>query len=194
MIKFFLPESDDLVDPGYDFERDVYSTEPSSARQDVYAHEIFDQPSFDGLLVSKSNIGRELEEKVIAKGGIHKHLRLPEIFPILGDCGAFQFIGDHNPPYNSEQIFDYYNDLGFDYGITLDHVIVEFDPAFDQVESQGQIRPVGDVQFRFSFDAQEGKNDDDYPRPTEDMQYRFRLTLDNAREMLQLVQERGAKF
>jgi hypothetical protein len=156
MIRFFLPDSADLVDPGYDFERDVYSTKSVSDRQDVYVHKILPSPPFDGLLVSKSNISIEQEQGIISLGGIHSYLRLPDQYPILGDCGAFQFIDEKKPPYSNEQIFDYYNDLGFDFGITLDHVIVDFDYKYDEGVSL--------------FPQQ----------PTEDMRYRFQLTLENA--------------
>ena len=169
-MRFFLPESNDLVDPGFDFLNDRYSIEPAQLRQDVYAHEIFPHPPFDGLLVSKSNVPADLEPEIVTAGGIHRYLRLPSSYPILGDCGAFQFIQAEVPPYTCEQIYDYYRNLGFDYGITLDHVIVDFDEAYDQTGSM-------------------------FPRqPTEDMRRRFRISLDNAREMLRLVKEKGAGF
>jgi hypothetical protein len=170
LIRFFLPESDDLVDPGYDFERDIYSVESVADRQDVYVHEMLPSPPYDGLLVSKSNISIEQEQAIIALGGIHNHLRLPEQYPILGDCGAFQFIGDLKPPYTNEQIFNYYNDLGFDLGITLDHVIVNFDYNYDE---EGSLFP---------------------QQPSEDMRFRFQLTIDNAKELLRLTKERNARF
>ena len=170
MIRFFLPESDDLVDPGYDFKRDRYSVESVADRQDVYAHEMLPTPAYDGLLVSKSNISVEQEQAIISIGGIHNHLRLPEQYPVLGDCGAFQFIGDKEPPYSNEQIFNYYNALGFDLGITLDHVIVDFDYKYDE---GGSLFP---------------------QQPSEDMLFRFQLTIDNAKELLQLTKTRNASF
>ena len=167
---FFLPESQDLVDPGYDFLNDQYSNEDVSRRSDVYVHEILESPPYDGLLVSKSNVSEDLERTIVDKGGIHKHLRVPAACPILGDCGAFQFIDQDIPPYTCTEIYDYYSSLGFDYGVTLDHVIVEFDLDYD------------------SSDAL-------FPRqPSVDMEARFRLSLDNACEMLRLIKERGETF
>lgn len=162
-MRFFLPESNDLVDPDYDFLHDRYSVEPASARRDVYVHEIFERPPFDGLLVSKSMVPKDLESTIVEAGGIHAYLRLDRSYPILGDCGAFQFIGEEKPPYTNEEIFAYYTQLGFDYGITLDHVIVDFDLAYDE---DGSL----------------------FPRtPTEAMRHRWQLTLDNAEAMLDLV-------
>jgi hypothetical protein len=192
MVKFFLPESDDLVDPGFDFKRDMYSAPSVEERHDVYVHEIFDQPPFDGVLVSKSNIDPGDEKIIKEGGGIHQHLRLPDEYPVIGDCGAFQFIGAEIPPYTPEQIFDYYSDLGFDYGITLDHVIVEFDPQFDLSDVSPLTQPIGVEQIQFSFGDVEKSQAS--PVPSDRMLYRFRITLDNAREMLRLVEERRSGF
>jgi hypothetical protein len=167
---FFLPESNDLVDPGYDFETDRYSVDVARLRPDVYAHEIFDHPPFDGLLISKSIITEDTECRIMEAKGVHAYLRISSDYPILGDCGAFQFIADEIPPYTNEEIYEYYNQLGFDYGITLDHIVVDFDLAYDE----------GNALF---------------PRePTEDMRNRWQVTIDNAQAMLHLVQERGASF
>lgn len=170
MIRFFLPESNDLVDPGYDFEHDTYSVESVADRKDIYVHEIYPSPPYDGLLVSKSIISGEQEQVIKQQGGMHNYLRLPKEYPVLGDCGAFQFIGDPEPPYTNQQIFNYYNDLGFDYGITLDHVIVDFNYKYDE---DGSLFP---------------------EQPSEDMRFRFQLTIDNARELLQLTQDHDASF
>ena len=53
-MRFFFPDSQDQVDPGFDFvteERDPYRVRQ---RDDLYAHEVLDPPPFDGLLVSKA--------------------------------------------------------------------------------------------------------------------------------------------
>lgn len=41
----------------------------------------------------------------------------------MGDCGAFQYLAEAQSPYTCEEVLTYYNDLNFDLGITLDHVI-----------------------------------------------------------------------
>ena len=167
-IRFFLPESDDLVDPGFDFTLDAYSPSREDVNSDVYAHEIFPKPNFDGLLVTKSNISKKLEKIILEKGGIHDFLCLAKKYPIMGDCGAFQFIQDSKPPYTCKEIYSYYEKLGFDFGITLDHVIPDFDLKYDAGKSL--------------FPSE----------PTDDMKFRYRLTLDNAKEMLVLAKKRKA--
>lgn len=170
-MNFFLPESKDLVDPAYDFRKDSYhQNRVNGFNHDVYAHEIYDSPNFDGLLVTKSIITSDVEDKIIHAGGIHNYYRLPKEYPILGDCGAFQFIQEKQPPYKCKEICDYYHKLGFDFGISLDHVIVDYDLAYD--EGRELFTQV----------------------PTDDMKYRYRLTLSNAKRILNLVKRHDMTF
>ncbi|EAU61801.1 conserved hypothetical protein, partial [Stigmatella aurantiaca DW4/3-1] len=55
-VKFFLPDSQDLVDPSFDFENEQRSKDRRRQRHDLYAHEVFSQPAFDGFLVSKGMV------------------------------------------------------------------------------------------------------------------------------------------
>lgn len=42
----------------------------------------------------------------------------------MGDCGAFGYIKESEPPYTTDEILDYYEQLGFNYGVSIDHLIV----------------------------------------------------------------------
>ena len=161
-----MPENDDLVDEGYDLLNDQYG----EVRKDVYAHEIYGAPTCDGMLVTKSVVKEKKAKAIIAAGGIGKYLRLPEGMPVMGDCGAFQFIADDEPPYTCEEICDYYESCGFDYGMTLDHLITDFSLEFDE----------GNSLF--------------IRHPSEVMKFRYRLTLDNAKEILALCKSRKLSF
>jgi hypothetical protein len=44
----------------------------------------------------------------------------------MGDCGSFSFVQDHEPPFSIDSLVDFYTDCQFDYGISLDHVILGF--------------------------------------------------------------------
>jgi hypothetical protein len=170
-VRFYLPESDDLVDLDFDFRADNYSQGRSNAiTSDAYAHEVLDETCFDGLLVTKSNITSQREHLIADQGGIRKFLRLPRRMKVMGDCGAFQYISQDTPPYTNEEIFNYYEGLGFDLGITLDHVIVDYDPEYDE----------GVALFT--------------KEPTDDMVYRQRVSLDNAKAMLKLCKKRKSRF
>ena len=55
-MKFFFPDSQDLVDPSFDFEKETRSDQRLRHRDDLYAHEVFSEPAYDGLLVSKASV------------------------------------------------------------------------------------------------------------------------------------------
>jgi hypothetical protein len=42
----------------------------------------------------------------------------------MGDCGAFGYIHEKTPPYSTDEILDYYTRLDFDFGVSVDHLIV----------------------------------------------------------------------
>jgi hypothetical protein len=49
----------------------------------------------------------------------------------MGDCGAFSYAREEHPPYSVDEVLDFYNECGFDYGISVDHVILDYDSASD---------------------------------------------------------------
>ena len=73
MIKFFLPESADLVDLGFDFLTDSYSANRVGPEGDVYAHELFGSPQCDGILVTRSLISPE-KAKAVQRVGLRRGL------------------------------------------------------------------------------------------------------------------------
>ncbi len=124
-LRYFIPEWDDLVDPDYDFETDTHSGGSGDWSNEVYAHQMYPSPNYDGILVSKVVAEKSKKKKErINSMGVHRFLRVPRDFPIMGDCGAFGYIGDKNPPYTTAEILDYYTRLDFDYGVSIDHLIV----------------------------------------------------------------------
>jgi acyl-[acyl carrier protein]--UDP-N-acetylglucosamine O-acyltransferase len=54
--------------------------------------------------------------------GIHQFIRFPG--KVMGDCGVLGYIKEDVPPYNTTEILDYYQNLGCDYGVSIDHLIV----------------------------------------------------------------------
>lgn len=86
-LRYFIPEWDDLVDPDYDFLTDTHSGENCNWEHAVYAHQLYSEPNYDGLLMSWA-----IAEKSKAKSlrinelGVHRMLRVPRDFPVMGDC------------------------------------------------------------------------------------------------------------
>src|SRR5262249_6130255 len=91
----------------------------------VYAHQLYPEPGYDGILISRI-VAEHSKRKAarLGKMGVHRHLRVPTSFPVMGDCGAFGYIDQTMPPYCTRGIVDYYTRLGFDYGVSVDHLIV----------------------------------------------------------------------
>lgn len=125
-MRYFIPDWEDLVDPGYDFVTDTGTKGKVKYRDEVYAHQIYQEPNYDGLLFSKSTVeDGPIKTKLVQGMGIHAFARFAK--PIMGDCGAFSYITHESPPYQTGEILNYYQNLGFDYGVSIDHLII---PAF----------------------------------------------------------------
>lgn len=136
-MKYFIPEWDDRIDQDYDFISDQYSSRHKrDPYSDHYMWEVFglkDVP-FDGVLVSKLKVEENMKKRIeISEIGIHKFLRLPQNFMIMGDCGAFGYMKEKVPPYHPIKILDYYRDNGFNIGVTVDHLVV---PKFKEEKDQ----------------------------------------------------------
>ena len=142
-MKFFLPDSQDLVDPSFDFELERRSMTRQRQRDDLYAHEVFSTPAFDGLLVSKGIVdgfgvlGSRYtlsQRRRLLTDGAPRFFRVehaPYALEIMGDCGAFTYVDEEEPPYSVDEVLDFYESCRFHYGVSLDHVILEFNPAAD---------------------------------------------------------------
>jgi hypothetical protein len=149
-MKFFFPDSQDLVDPSFDFEKETRSTTRLRQRDDLYAHEVFGTPAHDGLLVSKGIVdGFGETSSRYSQAQRHRLLRTgaPEFFrlhrvhwgpvPVIGDCGAFTYVRESKPPYSVDEVLDFYDACQFDFGIAVDHVILAYQPAWDHPGAEG---------------------------------------------------------
>jgi hypothetical protein len=143
-MRFYFPDSQDQIDPSFDFiteERSIYRVRQ---RDDHYAHEALRTPPFDGLLVSKAIVDglpgatgkyTVAQRQRLYRVGVRQFFRLdqpgePRI-DTLGDCGAFTYVRDEIPPYTPDEVIDFYDGAGFDLGISIDHVILGYDSAAD---------------------------------------------------------------
>ncbi len=135
-ISYFIPDWDDRVDPGYDFLTDTHTPGRNPYRDDRYAHELYSEPPYDGVLLSRAVIDASPSklDAIIAAGSVHRYLRLPSDRPVLGDCGAFTYWQADEPPYTTPDILAYYQRLGFDIGVSIDHLI------FAELEAEKQRR------------------------------------------------------
>lgn len=181
-MKFFFPDCQDLVDLSFDFDSEKRSVDRLRHRDDMYAHEVFSSRPYDGLLVSKGIVDgagssggrytlaqRHRLLRVGARLFFRVH-RVPcEILPIMGDCGAFTYIREKSPPYSVDDVLNFYVECGFDLGISVDHVILPYQPSWDDREL------------------------DDRPAPAE-MRDRQAITLQLAAEFLKKHHSGGLRF
>lgn len=142
-MKFFFPDSQDLVDPSFDFETERRDDLRVRQRDDLYAHEVFRSRAYDGLLVSKGivdgygQVGSRYsigQKHRLLRNGVKEFLRLDKVsYPleVMGDCGAFTYVKEKEPPYTVDEVINFYADCRFDYGLSVDHVILSYQPDWD---------------------------------------------------------------
>jgi queuine tRNA-ribosyltransferase-like protein len=143
-MKYFLPDSQDLVDPSFDFETEQRAVTRMRHRDDQYAHEVFSQRMLDGILISKGIVDgfggtgsryTIAQRQRLLRVGAREFFRLEKTpwapIALMGDCGAFTYVREHEPPYSIEDVSAFYVDCGFDYGISVDHVILDYNAKWD---------------------------------------------------------------
>ncbi|WP_028116268.1 tRNA-guanine transglycosylase DpdA [Ferrimonas senticii] len=138
-LNYFFPDSQDFVDPSFDFLKETRNEHRVRQRDDLYPHEVFkrDFPfPYDGMLVSKAvvdGLGNGESKYTRAqrlrfyRAKMKRFFRLPEQMLSMGDCGAFTYVHHENPPYRIDEIIDFYEDSQFDYGVSLDHIVFGYD-------------------------------------------------------------------
>ena len=93
----------------------------------------------------------------------------------MGDCGAFGYVKEKEPPqpfYSVENIANLYHELGFDYGVSVNHLVVE---------------------YIFIKDKKTGKRKKKL-LSKEEKDRRIKITLKNAKEFLELHKKRKYDF
>lgn len=143
-MKYFLPDAQDLVDPSFDFVRETRSPDRIRQRDDLYAHEVFSAPAYDGVLLSKGIVeaigggaGRYAQSQRLRllREGAKAFFRLTSPrsrhLELMGDCGAFTYVKEKKPPFSIDDVIAFYDGCGFDYGISVDHIILDHRPDWD---------------------------------------------------------------
>lgn len=176
-MKFIFADSQDFVDPGYNFEKDAYSKDRVIQRTDRYPHEIFEKKPYDGMLVSRAILADGvyktsgaysiMQSQRFKREGASKFLRYSN-GPIFGDSGAFSYVNLDQPPYENSEMVDYYMQCGFTHAVAVDHIIFEYDSRFD--------------------------NDEPNFIVNNEMKKRYTITQNNAKEFIRISKEKNALF
>lgn len=134
-MDFYFPDSQDQVDPNFDFIEEEHLPFHVRQRDDHYVHEALRTIPFHGVLVSKGivdGVGGSSGRYTVAQRhriyrvGIHQFFRLPRRVKALGDCGAFSYVTEEEPPISPRDAVEFYEGCGFDAGISVDHVILGY--------------------------------------------------------------------
>jgi len=177
-MKFIFADSLDYVDPAFDFVADRSPAERQPYWDDAYPHEILGYAPYDGVLVSRGIVGdHRVKGKYTASQarrfelvGVRKFMRLdkPEFahLDIFGDCGAFTYVEEEQPPYTPLEMAEFYDECGFTHGCSVDHIIFDFDPTLSGMAGGSQ-----DARNRFEITLE---NADGFHRETLAMGAAFR--------------------
>lgn len=186
MLKYFLPDWEDRLDPDFDFLHDRFSDKhkQNPYEHDLYAHQIFDEPPYDGILVSLAIFEKKISlshngEKYSIKGkdSIKDYLKIPRNsnLEVMGDCGAFGYVKEEVPPepfYSVENVCQLYENLGFDYGVSVDHLAVDY-VLINNPKTGKREKKILSIKEK---------------------DLRIKITLDNAAKFLELHQEMNYNY
>ncbi|WP_042883669.1 tRNA-guanine transglycosylase DpdA [Cupriavidus necator] len=180
-MKFLYSDTQDYVDPMYDFQQDRNASGRRRYWDDCYAHELMEPAPYDGLLVSMSAVRQAegvanskvrystAEEQRMLRDGARKFLRFGgpkhKDKMLMGDCGAFAYVEHPKPAYSPAEVVEFYSDAAFTHGCAPDHIIFACDTSNPPRAEQ--------------------------PRDVTD---RFDITLSNAEEFLRLTEAEGWPF
>lgn len=186
MLKYFLPDWEDRLDPDFDFKKDQYSKghRKNPYEYDHYAHQIYEKPPYDGMLVSLAIFEKKIALNhngetftIRGKPNVKEYLKIPNDskLEIMGDCGAFGYVKEKRPPepfYTVENVSHLYQSLGFDYGVSVDHLAVDY--FFIKNEKTGK-------REKRALSKREKDR-------------RIKITLDNAEQFLKLHEAKQYDF
>lgn len=182
-MKFFMPDWEDKVDPEFNFQNDKPAKGRDTAR-DVYAHEIFPLRPYDGVLISRAVVEKsKTNYQALQKKGAHAYLRLPPGFQVFGDCGAWSYVNETEPWYDTRDVLDYYAEIGVDYGASVDHLVVT---SIYETQTVEEVMPDGSVVTK--------EHERKIVMPEDERKRRIQLSLDNADEFLNLHRKCGYSF
>lgn len=180
-MKFLYSDTQDYVDPGYDFINERHDPKRERYWTDAYAHELMAPAPYDGLLVSMSAVRQAegvakskvrystKEEQRLLRDGVRRFLRFDGSqfgeMMLMGDCGAFAYVNLPRPAYSPKEVVEFYSHAGFTHGISPDHII--FDCILSNPPASSMPAEIID---------------------------RFNVTLENAEEFLRLSLADGGSF
>jgi hypothetical protein len=127
------------------------------------------KPIVDGLHGASGKY-TEAQRNRLYREGAKRFFRLDQpgtSLRTMGDCGAFTYVRETEPPYSSDEVLEFYEGCGFDLGISMDHLVFGYEAALDAQDAT------------------------DVP---DDWSFRQGLTIELAAEFLRLHRARSCNF
>jgi len=122
-VKFFFPFwFEDQICEGYDPWSEI-CPDPSDKR---FVWELgWSRFPFDGILISRPNLeGKPEWLEKCTRVGVSRALRIPQGISTFGDCGAWSYIDEKEPPYDPIETLDFYAKMRFSLACSVDHIIL----------------------------------------------------------------------
>lgn len=161
-MEFFFPDSQDQVDPTFDFDGEISSPDRVRQRDDRYAHEVLNRAPYEGILLSKALVDGPGSKYTFAQRqrlyrlGVRDFFRLnkgrADSIRTLGDCGAFNYVRMDAPPFTVEDVLDFYEECCFDLGVSVDHLIFGYIPEQPGAKSPRLPEPVWTTRQEMTLD------------------------------------------
>ena len=141
LMRFYFPDSQDQIDPSFDFETEERSPFRIRQRDDLYAHEVLDPAPYDGHARLEGDRRRRRRrrrplQRPAAPAALPR--RRPRVLPPRRGAGTAHrrrsatagrsaTSAKPTPPYTVDEVIDFYEGCGFDAGSRVDHVILGFE-------------------------------------------------------------------
>ena len=121
-IDFFVPFGWDHVYDDFDRWNETWTTGYEHYK---FLWELNETIPMDGVLISRNTIesSNSKKKKIEDAGGVKNFLRIPDNLTLFGDCGAFNYRKQDEPPYDPVDTLDFYEQMQFDHACTVDHLI-----------------------------------------------------------------------
>ena len=153
---YFLPDWDDLLDPDFDFETDLFSGPTRTDRNDEHCSRLMKPKKMsDGILVSLAQQGTQkgplrriegTEVNSLSPLPLRRHFGLSDDQHLFGDCGAFSYMHEEYPTISVENAVALYESYGFDFGASVDHMPVR------KISENGKSRELSDDERQTRVD------------------------------------------
>ena len=117
-------------------------------RDDRYPHELFREAPYNGILVSKAIVDglgggtgkySGAQRNRFMRVGVREYfrLRIRRHWKRWATAALSHTYVKRRPPYTAEEVADFYEECGFDYGLSVDHVILAYRAEYDQKHLEG---------------------------------------------------------